>query len=346
MNRSSGIRPRPLGRTAPRPAFRAAPRPALPAAVLLALVLAGCSDPDASGGSAQGEPKLGEVAVAPATASISLPLDAYTDTDAETARMGQVQQRLLSRCMARYGFPYEEVRPSGAAGSAGAQGPEGRHRALFGAADAEFAAAHGYDATAGKGRPVKPPTAPLSESATLVMHGERPGGQQGAEQPPDAATEEEAAQVDSGIDVGGQKVPAGGCIREAYRKLYAPTKDSVDLLFPFGLASEAHERSKGDSRVAEVLKNWSACMEKSGYTGLKDPYEVVQKLGLEADPGGPKAVTAAKADVACKREVNLVGIWAAVEKAYQLRLVEEQAETLALYKKQREARYKLAAGIF
>ncbi|MGW1776337.1 hypothetical protein [Streptomyces sp. NPDC002104] len=329
MNTSSATPSRPLR------------RPALPAAaVLLALVLAGCSDAD--GGSAHGEPELGEVAVAPATASIVLPLDAYTDTDAETVRMGQVQQRLLSRCMARYGFPYEEVRPSD---PAGAQGPEGRHRALFGAADAQFAAAHGYDATAGRGRPVKPAAAPLSESATLVMHGERPGGQQGAAQPPDAASEEEAATVDSGIDVGGQKVPAGGCIREAYRKLYAPTKDSVDLLFPFGLASEAHERSKGDSRVTAVLKNWSACMEKSGYTGLKDPYEVVQKLGLEADPGGPKAVTAAKADVACKREVNLVGIWAAVETAYQKRLVEEQAETLALYKKQREARYKLAAGM-
>lgn len=328
MNRSSATHSRPLR------------HPALPAAVLLVLVLAGCSDPDGAG--AHGEPELGEVPVAPATATLSLPLDAYTDTDAETVRMGQVQQRLLSRCMARYGFPYEEVRP---ADPAGAQGPEGRHRALFGAVDPVFAAAHGYDTTAGKGRPVKPPAAPLSESAALVMHGERPGGAQGAAQPPDAPTEEEAAQVDSGIDVGGQKVPPGGCVREAYRKLYAPTKDSVDLLFPFGLASEAHERSKGDSRVAGVLKNWSACMDKSGYTGLKDPYEVVQKLGLEADPGGPKAVTAAKADVACKREVNLVGIWAAVEAAYQKRLVEEQAETLALYKKQREARYKLAAGL-
>lgn len=333
MNRSSAIRPRPLGRTARRTA--------LPAAALLALVLAGCSDP--AGGGGHGEPDIGEVAVAPAAASLSLPLDAYTDTDAETARMGQVQQRLLARCMARYGFPYEEVRTNG---SAAAEGPEGRHRTLFGASDPVFAAAHGYDTTAGKGRPVKPPAPELSESAAMVMHGERAGAGQGAEQPPDAQTEEEAARVDSGIDVGGQKVPAGGCVREAYRKLYAPTKDSVDLLFPFGLASEAHERSKGDSRVTQVLKNWSACMGKSGYTDLNDPYEVVQKLGLEADPGGPKAVTAAKADVACKGEVNLLGVWAAVEKAYQERLVEEQAETLALYKKQREARFKLAAGLF
>lgn len=342
MNRSPATRSRPLRRSATGPAHR----PLLPAATLLALVLTGCSDPD--GGSGHEEPKLGEIAVAPAAASLSLPLDAYTDTDAETARMGQVQQRLLARCMARYGFPYEEVRPAGsaaAAGPGGAGGAEGRHRTLFGAADPVFAAAHGYDTTAGKGRPVKPPAPALSESAAMVMHGERQGAEQPTTPAPDAQTEEEAAQVDSGIDVGGQKVPAGGCAREAYRKLYAPTKGSVDLLFPFGLASEAHERSKGDSRVTRVLKDWSACMEKSGYAGLKDPYEVVQKLGLEADPGGPKAVTAAKADVACKVEVNLVGIWAAVEKAYQERLVEEQAETLALYKRQREARFKMAASL-
>lgn len=348
----------------PLPALPA--RPALPAALLtlaalaLALALTGCSsDP---GGAARGEPELGPVAVNPPTATLALPMDAYTDTDAERIRMGQVQQRLLSRCMARYGFAYEEL---ASPGPSSGDGPEGRHRSLFGAADPDHAAAHGYDATAGRGRTAKPPAPRLSDSAATVMNGERPGtgpgnGQgaapgngQGTAQgtaphtppTPDAPTEEEAAHVDSGIEVGGQKVPAGGCAREAYRKLYAPTKDSVDLLFSFGLASEAHERSKGDSRVVDILAKWSACMGKSGYSGLKDPYEVVEKLGLEADPGGPKAVTAAKADVACKREVNLVGLWAAVEKAYQERLADEHAATLALYGKQREARFKLAAGL-
>lgn len=158
-------------------------------------------------------------------------------------------------------------------------------------------------------------------------------------------TEEEAAQLDSGLTVAGQTVPAGGCGREGYRKLYAPAKDSVDLLFTFGLAAEAHDRSKQDSRVVSVLKKWSACMDKSGYRGIRTPYDVVDELGLEDDRGGPKAVAAAQADVGCKREVNLVGIWAAVERAYQERLVQEHAETLALYEKQREARFKLAADL-
>ncbi|MFJ3959429.1 hypothetical protein [Streptomyces sp. NPDC090036] len=312
-------------------------RPAAPAGVLLAAVLlAGCAG---TGDSAGGEPELGPVEVNPATAALSLPMDAYTDTEAERIRMGQVQQALVSRCMARYGFTYEGVRSAEATDA----GAGDRHAYLFGLADPAYAAAHGYDKSAGRGSPAKPAAPQLSDSANVVMTGERQGARGGAA--PDANTEEEAAQVDSGLTAAGQKVPAGGCGREGYRKLYAPTKDSVDLLFAFGLASEAHDRSRQDSRVVDVLAKWSSCMDKSGYAGIESPYDVVEKLGLESDMGGPKAVTAAKADVACKREVNLVGIWGAVEKAYQERLVEEHAETLALYKRQREARFKLAASL-
>ncbi|MFE1870799.1 hypothetical protein ACFW9N_07840 [Streptomyces sp. NPDC059496] len=316
---------------------RTAAPAAAPAAVLLAAaLLAGCAG---TGGSGGGEPELGPVEVNPATSALSLPMDAYTDTEAERIRMGQVQQALVSRCMARYGFAYEGVRSAEASGA----GPEDRHAYLFGLADPAYAAAHGYDKSAGEGSPAKPAPPQLSDSAYVVMNGERPGAQSGTA--PDANTEEEAALVDSGLTAAGQKVPAGGCGREAFRKLYAPTKNSVDLLFTFGLASEAHDRSRQDSQVVDALKKWSSCMDKSGYAGIESPYDVVEKLGLQDDKGGPKAVTAAKADVACKREVNLVGIWGAVEKAYQERLVEEHAETLALYKEQREARFKLAASL-
>ncbi|WP_326588586.1 hypothetical protein [Streptomyces sp. NBC_01294] len=316
-------------------------RSSAPAAVLLAAVfLAGCAG---AGGSGGGEPELGPVEADPATAGLSFPMDAYTDTEAERIRMGQVQQTLVSRCMARYGFTYEPVRPAEPAEPTGGEGAGDRHRYLFGLADPVRAAAHGYDKSAGSGTSAKPAAPQLSDSAYVVMNGEQPGARGGTA--PDAATEEEAAQLDSGLTAAGQKVPAGGCAREGYRKLYAPTRDSVDLLFVFGLASEAHDRSKQDSRVVDVLKKWSACMDKSGYGGIRTPYDVVDKLGLDEDKAGPKAVTAAKADVACKRQVNLVGIWAAVEKAYQERLVDEHAETLALYKKQREARFKLAASL-
>ncbi|WP_329197373.1 MULTISPECIES: hypothetical protein [unclassified Streptomyces] len=254
----------------------------VPGALLAAVLLAGCSD--AGAGSGGGEPELGAIAVNPATASLSLPMDAYMDTEADALRMGRVQEGLVARCMARYGFTYEGVT---AVEHAPAAAAEDRHAYLFGLADPAKAAAHGYDKTAGEGKPAKPPSPKLSDSAYTVLHGEPPGGGgQGAPPAPDALNEEDAARVDSGIEVGGRKVPAGGCGREGYRRLYAPAKDSVDLLFAFGLAGEAHDRSKGDSRVVDVLRRWSACMDKSGYTGIKTPYEVVEKLGLQSDLGG------------------------------------------------------------
>lgn len=306
--------------------------------VFLVVLTTGCTG-SGGGGAGKGEPALGPVAVNPPTSSLVLPMDAYTDSEAEAARMGRIQEGLVGRCMARFGFAYEGV--SGPA-SGGGGAAEDRHAYLFGVADPAYAAAHGYDKTAGAGRRSKPAPPKLSDSATTVLTGRRPGS---TEQGPEALTEEAAVALDSGIEVGGRKVPVGGCGREAYRTLYAPTEDSVDLLFSFGLAAEAHDRAKGDSRVVAVLRTWSDCMDKSGYSGISSPYQVIEKLGLEGDLGGAKAVAAATADVACKREVNLVGVWAAVEKAHQERLAEENAETLALYAKQREARFRLAAQL-
>ncbi|MFE3938574.1 hypothetical protein ACFXPJ_33660, partial [Streptomyces goshikiensis] len=137
------------------------------------------------------QPPLGTVELNPATASISLPMDAYTDSEAEAVRMGRVQEGLVSRCMARYGFTYEGPRP--AAGAAGAAS-EDRHRYLFGLADPAYAAAHGYDKGAATGmtggKREKPPAPQLSDSAYAVMHGERRGAAPAGGRAPDAATEE------------------------------------------------------------------------------------------------------------------------------------------------------------
>ncbi|MER5775053.1 hypothetical protein ABT144_12325 [Streptomyces sp. NPDC002039] len=305
-----------------------------------AVLVGGCAGDDGAKGKGAREPALGPVAENPAGSALSLPLDAYTDSDAEALRMEAVQNRLIGQCMARYGFTYEP--PAGRA-DAGAGPQQGRHAALFGVADPAQAAARGYADASGAGDSAKPAPPQLTGSATAVLFGTRQG--ETTPSGPDPRTQEEAERTDSGIEAGGQRVPAGGCLREGYRKLYAPTKDSVDLLFSFGLASEAHTRSQKDSRVVAVLKDWSACMDEAGYGGVGTPYDVVEKLGLEGDEAGPKAVAVAGKDVACKREVNLVGVWAAVETAYQQRLVEENAETLALYKKQRDARFKLAASL-
>ncbi|MEV7525019.1 hypothetical protein [Streptomyces sp. NPDC091371] len=310
------------------------------AALLAATLLSGCAGSGGKTGKSGGEPALGPVSMNPATISLSFPMDAYMDTDGERGRMDAAQYRLTAQCMARYGFPYEQpAKPA----TGGATSKEDRHQNMFGINDPAYAAAYGYSLDSGRARPPRPTQPQLSDSASTVLHGQRPDDK--GQGNPGPMSDEEAQVADSGITVGGQKVPAGGCQREGYRKLYTPTKDSVDLLFTFGLASEAHTRAQEDSRVVDVLAKWSGCMAKAGYGGVKSPYEVVQTLGIGDDPAGPKAIAVATADVACKREVNLVGIWAAAEKAYQERLVEEHAETLALYKKQRDARFKLAASL-
>ncbi|MCB5169051.1 hypothetical protein LG634_30090 [Streptomyces bambusae] len=310
--------------------------PALFATLLAGLLTAGCS----AGGGADGpaEPALGPVAVNPSTATLALPLDAYEDTDEEKSRLAAAQQRLAVDCMARFGFAYAP--PPAPARPARTD----RHRHLFGLADPAEAAAYGYDKDAGRPPRERPARPVLSDSARTVLYGERPGAQ-GGQPGPDPRSEEEAATADSGITVGGRRVPAGGCLRESYRKLYAPKKDSVDLLFAFGLASEAHTRAQRDSRVVAVVAEWSACMARAGHRGVDSPYEVTARLGLDAEPGGAKAVAVAVRDVACKREVNLVGVWAAVEAAYQQRLLEAQAETLAAYRTQRTTRLRLAATL-
>ncbi|WP_329377857.1 hypothetical protein OG625_08360 [Streptomyces sp. NBC_01351] len=310
------------------------------AAVTMATcLLAGCSD--GGGGAAKGEPELGPVASNPATASLAFPMDAYTDSEADSRRMEHVQDRMISECMARYGFQY--VGPRSYSGPTPSANAEDRHRYRYGTADPAHAARYGYDKQAGAGPQAKPARPELSDSAMLVLNGVRSG--ESVQNRPDPVSHEEAEKTDSGISVGGKKVPPGGCGREGYRRLYAPTKDSVDLLFGFGLSSEALDRSKNDSRVRDVVAKWSACMAEAGYAGIETPYDVVEKLGLAGDKGGPRAVVVAVKDVACKREVNLVGVWAAVETAYQNQLVDEHAETLALYKKQRDARFELAASM-
>lgn len=279
---------------APHPHRRAHPHRRVRATALLAaaaVLLAGCSDGCSDGGGkgkGGAEPALGPVATNPATSSISLPMDAYTDSDAEVRRMDAVQARLTEQCMARYGFTYEAPQKRAPAGG-GADGD--RHRDLFGEADPEHAAAHGYDGESGVPRPAKPAPPQLSESASAVLFGTRPGEKVPAG--PDPSSQEEADKADSGVEAGGQKVPAGGCLREGYRKLYAPAKGAVDLLFSFGLASQAHSRAQEDSRVAAALKGWSDCMGKAGYAGVDTPYQVIEKLGLQNDKSGPKAVSVA-----------------------------------------------------
>jgi hypothetical protein len=80
--------------------------------------------------------------------------------------------------------------------------------------------------------------------------------------------------------------------------------------------------------VKEAFTAWSSCMRRGGFF-YPDPLSV----GNDAAFGDRKAmaleIRTATADVACKRETKVAGVWLAVETAYQRRLLPEHSTEFA-----------------
>ncbi|MEU9862926.1 hypothetical protein AB0D99_18855 [Streptomyces sp. NPDC047971] len=299
--------------------------------LLSAALLTACSSSDSGGGDAKSEPEIGAVPKLLRTAELSYPMDTYETTPEQLQQLQKAQNRLISQCMQRFGFTYEPPPPVQSGRGSGSDDTR------YGLTDPDKAARYGYDSRAGAAPPVKPPAPSLGATGQLALSG--PDLKQGAAQP---MSWEEAQKADSGKTVNGQKVPIGGCNRESYLKLYAPKKGAVDVMFVFNVTADAFTRARDDSRVAEAITAWSACMAEKGYKA-DDPVSPQEDLGIASGAlGSPKAVAAAKQDVACKERANLVGVWFTVESAYQQRNVEQNAETLNQAKTELEERLKLA----
>ncbi|MEV7526658.1 hypothetical protein [Streptomyces sp. NPDC091371] len=311
-------------------------------AAVLALLLTGCSQPgdvkadSKSGGKADPdagkEPAIGAVPTLLESRSLTFPLAAYIPDSRQLGVLDEAQDVLIDQCMQRYGFRYQQRRRADQA----AKQDENRR---YGISDPAEAASSGY-ANPRLGQTTRPPRQTLGPNEKLVLNGldvdpslKVPMSQEEAEKSDVATTV-----------VGGQKVPAGGCLRESALKLFTPTKDTVDGMVAQGHGLDAYGRAQKDSRVAAAVKSWSECMGRHGYASYTDPTSLPPGID-EGSLGSPQAVTAATKDVACKKETNLVGIWYTVEVAYQQRTIERNAETLDLAKKQLDARMKLAATL-
>ncbi|MGH8826651.1 MAG: hypothetical protein ACRDVZ_03415, partial [Jiangellaceae bacterium] len=140
----------------------------------------------------------------------------------------------------------------------------------------------------------------------------------------------EAGSANVPDDTQGNPLPDGGCGGEATAALGG---FSEDFGLPDGLTGESYERAESDSRVKAAVDEWAACMDRAGYE-----YESIWEPNNAdwPDPAGPEEIAVATADVACKAETNLAGIWLAVETAYQNQLIEENAEKLAELKAWRD----------
>lgn len=309
------------------------PRPAPPAlavsAAVLTLLLTGCSQ--SGGGDSSGEPSIGAVPELLESRNLTFPIASYVPDARQRGLLAEAQDVLIDQCMQRYGFRYELRRQAASSG----KGDEGRR---YGLSDPAEAAQYGYT-NLEIGRTQKPPQKPMGPNEKLVL-----GGLEVDPSLPTPMSQEEAEKSDvATTSVGGQKVPAGGCLRESFLKLNAPSKNSVDIMVPQNFGFDAYARSQEDSRVRKAITSWNACMGKHGYA-MDGPMGLPPGIN-DSDMGSPKAIAAAKQDVDCKKQTNLVGIWSTVETAYQKRLIEQNAETLDQAKKQLDERMKLAASL-
>ncbi|MDV5147632.1 hypothetical protein R1T08_26535 [Streptomyces sp. SBC-4] len=315
------------------------PRPSRPAAALLlsaGLLLTACSSGEPAA-SADTKPPSDPSKVS--AAQLVYPLDPYKATDEQRRALEKAQDLLAVDCMKRLGITYKP---------AALPAPKGGSTLRYGLTDEARAARYGYSTPGYVPDSEGPRSDPLTPAERLALSGgplkSKPGG--GMELPP--RTLEEQQKTDSRQTVNGKKIPAGGCGREAHLRLYAEKKEPEDLLYVFGMEGEALTRAQTSPKVAKAVKAWSACMAEKGYR-VTDPMAPHKELGLnperQADLGSPKAIAAAKQDVACKKRVKLVGLWYEAEVGFQKELMEEHAETLTQVKTEHDERIKKAAKV-
>lgn len=304
-------------------------RIALLAASLVAVV-SGCSAESARSG---GLPEAREVAPVSAWADgrpLPRPLDVLSGNSGDNFRRGVwvAESVLLNDCLAKFGFHRKDPRPMLEVADFG--GPD----RLYGITDAAKVGKYGYH----------PAPEDIRKNENQLGDKER--------------SEEEIA-IEMGEIRGiykGVQVPKGGCLGDARSQLFGNMRIwDVRAQRMLAIVNEAAYRAEDDPRVRAVFKKWSSCMQGSGYD-YTDPWEANNDpKWLKSEVSRPPAensehdergnhvgvssakpkvdrklraeeIVAAKADLSCRKKYNVVGVWHAVDVAYQKRAIDDNTE--------------------
>jgi hypothetical protein len=280
--------------------------------IVWALALASCT----SGSGPEPAPPLGPVAVVHGVGDLVLPLDAYRLTNKEYVAMGRAHARLTADCMHRFGvdLPIDTDSPV-----VGVNVPDfdNINERRYGLIDPDSAAMRGYLA------PAAPGDDPAADIGPRKGNGPDPTPHilfllSGKRRPEfaDAAT--------MPTDTSGRRLPDDGCQGEAERTL-AGGPHAANLTVAETYANAALRRAENDNRQHAAVAAWSTCMQARGYrySSIWEPNDANWPR-----PPGAEEIATAKADVDCKVQTNLAGIWLAVESAYQRREIERHSQEL------------------
>jgi len=283
------------------------------AAVLLLCVVTGCA------GGGDSEPKEGSAKAGGPTGpvpppgdeakAISVPLDRYSPSPAETEVIRAADDVLTGTCMRRKGLDWKP------APRASEEDAEPRNRRRYGVVEPNIAEIYGYHLPADR-----PSVAKRSAAIRARDNGL------------DAA--EKKAAYGSGRKL-------GGCAKKAREALLKDAPDAdFDLLN--NTLGTTYEQSRKDPAVVRVFRAWSACMKKEGYR-YADPMEAItDKRWLKSEHVSRAEIRQARTDVRCKKRTDLVSVWNAAENRIQRKAI--KAESAAFKKLAETQRKRMAAA--
>lgn len=233
---------------------------------------------------------------------IVFPIDEYDFTTEDYANYQEARAVLAAECLARFGVEVTttDLNP----------GPlpdfhESTHTRLYGVFDREIAAEWGYGVPPDWGNVWPHGTGQsgrdLTEAERFLLVGRT-----------------EPAYMDRALpeDEHGDRLPENGCFGEADRTLSGGLPDPDFTV----TNNDSHAVAGDDRRVRAATEAWSDCMRRHGF----DYESVGQPQDRQwPEPAGDEEITTALADVDCKVETNLVGIWVGVESEIQERFIRD-----------------------
>ncbi|MFB6821010.1 hypothetical protein ACFCXA_05405 [Streptomyces virginiae] len=239
-----------------------------------------------------------------------LPIAAYSYTDAEYASIAAAEHMLARTCMARFSLTYQPPPPNP---------PQPSADRRYGLSDEKSAALFGYRMDPSEA-PKQPPQ--LDADVRAVLYGKR-----------------EDASVPA--EYRGQKVPENGCLGQAQSDLRKDYSDPEGAEAASRISSQSYEQSMQLPEVQAGFRNWSACMQKNGYTyaSPRDPFAAQE---FREGPVTEREKATAGADVACKRRTGLLDVWFTEESKLQTAMIAKDRQLLQ--KLQDVHRQKVAAA--
>ncbi|MGW3396670.1 hypothetical protein [Streptomyces hydrogenans] len=313
--------------------------------IVLPLLVAGCAGNGAETGAerpgtagtaardgARTPPPVRSVPVLDSANDKPLPLDPYLVNPGQFTALNQAYAKSLARCMARFGF--DHVPPLESPGPRDSDAPVTRMDGRYGSQNARLMATWGYHPEGGipaEGASSAAPTRPVSPEMVAAGRG---------------TSDPQKAFGPGGQVVNGRTVPYHGCMGESFKELTGSADGALyDPQIAIDLKMRTLNESQQDGRTRAVFAEWSRCMRSRGFA-YADP------LAAGGDPAWRRTprptareLRVATADAACRHEHNVVGVWYAVDHAYQEKALAENAAAMAEVRKGLEFRMRAANAL-